>query len=158
MLTLQYERGAEAGAAGGPAMTPIYMSDLIAMTRKITRENEPLISDPVTRDELVKFMIEEKAILLGEKRAHVRQLCSDYPRSLSLSHKLRTSEHFRKMRQYAITLQGAKGGLYVGDDEAIQGGFWQRAYLNNFGITIGGGTSQIQTNIVAEHVLGLPKD
>ena len=158
MLTLQYERGAEAGAAGGPAMTPIYMSDLIAMTRKITRENEPLISDPVTRDELVKFMIEEKAILLGEKRANVPQLCSDYPRSLSLSHKLRTSEHFRKMRQYAITLQGAKGGLYVGDDEAIQGGFWQRAYLNNFGITIGGGTSQIQTNIVAEHVLGLPKD
>ena len=158
MRTLQYERGAEAGAAGGPAMTPIYMSDLIAMARKITRENEPLISDPVTRDELVKFMIEEKAILLGEKRADVPQLCSDYPRSLSLSHKLRTSEHFRKMRQYAITLQGAKGALYVGDDEAIQGGFWQRAYLNNFGITIGGGTSQIQTNIVAEHVLGLPKD
>ena len=158
MLTLQYERGAEAGAAGGPAMTPVYMSDLVSMAHNIMRENEPLINDPITRDELVKFMIEEKAILLGEKRTDFPKLCSDYPRSLSLSHKLRTSEHFRRMRQYAITLQGAKGGLYVGDSKAIQGGFWQRAYLNNFGITIGGGTSQIQSNIVAEHVLGLPKD
>ena len=158
MLTLQYERGAESGAAGGPAMTPIYMDDLISMSRKVMRENQPLIKDAITRDELVKLMIEEKAILLGEKRTNITKLCSDYPRSLSLSHKLRSSEFFRRMRQYAISLQGAKGGLYVGDKEAIDDGFWQRAYLNNFGITIGGGTSQIQANIVAEHVLGLPKD
>ena len=55
-------------------------------------------------------------------------------------------------------LQGAQGSLYVGDDEAVDGGFWQRAYLNNFSTTIGGGTSQVQANIVGEHVLGLPKD
>jgi alkylation response protein AidB-like acyl-CoA dehydrogenase len=62
------------------------------------------------------------------------------------------------MRQYALTLQGAQGSLYVGDQDTIGGGFWQRAYLNNFSTTIGGGTSQVQANIVGEHVLGLPKD
>jgi alkylation response protein AidB-like acyl-CoA dehydrogenase len=61
------------------------------------------------------------------------------------------------MRQFAINLQGAAGALYVGDDEARQGGFWQRAYFNSFSATIGGGTSQVQANIVAEHILGLPK-
>jgi alkylation response protein AidB-like acyl-CoA dehydrogenase len=40
---------------------------------------------------------------------------------------------------------------------AHEGGFWQRAYLNSFSATIGGGTSQVQANIMAEHVLGLPK-
>jgi alkylation response protein AidB-like acyl-CoA dehydrogenase len=45
----------------------------------------------------------------------------------------------------------------VGDAAARQGGFWQRAYLNSFSATIGGGTSQVQANIIAEHILGLPK-
>ena len=61
------------------------------------------------------------------------------------------------MRQFAINAQGAAGSLYVGDDEARQGGFWQRAYFNSFSATIGGGTSQVQNNIVGEHILGLPK-
>ena len=62
------------------------------------------------------------------------------------------------MRQYARSLQGTQGSLSVGDDQAVDGGFWQRDYLNNFSTTIGGGTSQVQANIVGEHVLGLPKD
>ena len=61
------------------------------------------------------------------------------------------------MRQFAIKAQGGDGALYVGDEGARAGGFWQRAYLNSFSATIGGGTSQVQANIVAEHVLGLPK-
>lgn len=102
-------------------------------------------------------MIEEKALNLGGKRAAIPALTSDHPLSLPLSHKLRASEFARRMRQYALTLQGAQGALYVGDDDAVEGGFWQRAYMNNFSVTIGGGTSQIQANIVGEHVLGLPK-
>jgi alkylation response protein AidB-like acyl-CoA dehydrogenase len=101
--------------------------------------------------------MEEKAIALGDKRSGIAALSSDYPMSLPLSHKLRWTEYTRRMRQFAIDAQGADGALYVGDNRAREGGFWQRAYLNSFSATIGGGTSQVQTNIVAEHVLGLPK-
>jgi len=157
MQTLQYERGAEAGAAGGLMMVRVTIDDMIAQLHDLTRDGEPVLKDPVIRDQLVKLIMEEKAIALGDRRAHIGTLTTDYPGSLPLSHKLRATESSRRMRQFAINLQGAAGGLYVGDAAARQGGFWQRAYFNSFSATIGGGTSQVQTNIVAEHILGLPK-
>ena len=158
MQTLQYERGAEAGAAGGVSILATVMDDLLRIAEDVQRDGQPLMNDPVTRDNLVKFLIEEQALYLAEKRVKIPALCADYPNSLALSTKLRGTEFFRRMRQYALTLQGASSALYVGDEDAVEGGFWQRAYMNNFSTTIGGGTSQIQANIIGEHVLGLPKD
>mgnify|MGYP001822961529 CR=1 FL=1 len=157
MQTLQYERGAEAGAAGGMSMVRVTIEDMINGLQGVQRDGEPVLQDPVVRDQLVQAIIEEKALILGDRRASIGHLTSDYPGSLPLSNKLRATEMTRRMRQLAINLQGADGALYVGDDRARQGGFWQRAYFNSFSATIGGGTSQVQANIVAEHVLGLPK-
>ena len=158
MQTLQYERGAEAGAAGGVSILSTVMNDLLRIAKDVQRDGKPLMRERVTRDNRVKFLIEEHALHLSENRLKIPALCSDYPNSIALSGKLRGTEFYRRMRQYALTLQGASGSLYVGDSDAVEGGFWQRAYLNNFSTTIGGGTSQIQANIVGEHVLGLPKD
>ena len=77
--------------------------------------------------------------------------------SLPLSGKLMTTELDRRLNEFAISLQGQAGAYGIGSVDGIDQGIWQRAYLNSFSATIGGGTSQIQTNIVAEHVLGLPK-
>lgn len=157
MQTLQYERGAEAGAAGGSSFIPINVQDLLRMAAEQQRDDEPLLKDPATRDQLVRLMTEEKALKLSDRRGNIPALCTDYPHSLQLSNKLRNTEFSRRMRQFALRTQGASASLYVGDEEAIEGGFWQRAYMNNFSSTIGGGTSQIQANIVGEHILGLPK-
>ena len=157
MQTLQYERGAEAGSAGGMAFIRIVIDDMISQLSDVSRDGQPVLEDAVSRDELVKLIMEEKALALGDKRAAIGALTTDYPHSLPLSSKLRMSEHSRRMRQSAISMQGAAGSLYVGDDQARQGGFWQRAYFNSFSATIGGGTSQVQSNIIAEHILGLPK-
>jgi alkylation response protein AidB-like acyl-CoA dehydrogenase len=157
MKTLQYERGAEAGAAGGLAFVRIVIDDMIEQLADVERDGAPVLQDPAVRDQLVQLIMEEKAVALGERRAGIGPLTTDHPFSLPLSTKLRYTESTRRMRQLAVNLQGADGGLYVGDDAARQGGFWQRAYLNSFAATIGGGTSQVQANIIAEHILGLPK-
>ena len=60
------------------------------------------------------------------------------------------------MTRFALSLQGANGARYI-SEQAMDGGKWQRSYLNAFSATIGGGTSQIQKNILGERVLGLPK-
>ncbi|MBW2181837.1 MAG: acyl-CoA dehydrogenase family protein [Deltaproteobacteria bacterium] len=157
MQTLQFERSAEGGQATHYFFERVTMGDLIKSAKTVMRDGQPLLKDPVVRDNLVKFMIEEKALRLSASRAEIPALCSDYPLSIPLSNKLRGTEYSRRMRQYAVSMQGAKGGLYVGDTDAIGGGFWQRSYFNSFSATIGGGTSQIQANIVGEHVLRLPK-
>jgi alkylation response protein AidB-like acyl-CoA dehydrogenase len=157
MQTLQFERVAEGGQASNHFSESITMDDLLSSAKTIIRDGEPLLNDPVIRDNLVKLLTEEKANRLSSVRVNIPALCSDYPLSLSLSYKLRFSEFSRRMRQYAISMEGAKGGLYVDDADAVEGGFWQRSYLSSFGSTIGGGTSQIQANIIGEHVLGLPK-
>ncbi|MCB1705189.1 MAG: acyl-CoA dehydrogenase family protein [Halioglobus sp.] len=157
MQTLQYERGAEAGAAGGLSMVRVTVDDMIDQLDGVMRDGEPVLRDAVVRDQLVQAIMEEKAMVLCDRRSRIGALTNDYPGSLPLSSKLRLTEMTRRMRQLAINLQGAEGALYVGDDEARQGGFWQRAYFNSFSATIGGGTSQVQANIVAEHILGLPK-
>jgi len=157
MQTLMFERSAEGGQATSYISTRVTVDDMLLMARKITRDGQPLLEDPVVRDNIVKFMMEEKAIRLSGARAIIPALCADYPFAIPLSSKLRATEFGRRMREYAVSLQGANGSLYVGDADAIEGGFWQRAFFNNYSGTIGGGTSQIQANIVGERVLGLPK-
>ena len=68
------------------------------------------------------------------------------------------SEFRRRLCRFAVSLQGSNASLYMGDDDVIEAGRWQRSYFNAFSATIGGGTSQIQKNILGERVLGLPKD
>lgn len=157
MRTLQYERGAEAGAAGGPIFAPMRVADLIALAEATERDGRPATEDPVIQDQLVALAIEERALHASRHRAHIPALVNERPAALPLSEKLRGTELQRRLRLFAVSLQGAAGGLYVGDHSAVNGGEWQRAYMNNFGATIGGGTSQVQANIVGEMVLGLPK-
>ena len=90
-------------------------------------------------------------------RSAIPALATDWPSAVAMSGKLRGSEFRRRLCQFAISLQGANGARFVSDD-AIDGGLWQRSYFNAFSGTIGGGTSQIQKNILGERVLGLPKD
>ena len=109
MQTLQYERGAEAGAAGGLAMVRVTVEDMISQLHGVSRDGEPVLQDPVVRDQLVQAIMEEKAHGTGRSRAQYRSLTTDYPGSLPLSHKLRATEMTRRMRQLAINLQGAAG-------------------------------------------------
>ena len=110
------------------------------------------------RDQLVRFLIEDQGDQLCAARAAIPALCSERPDAIALSGKLRVTEHRRRMTQFALSLQGAHAARWIGDAQAVEGGKWQRAYLNSFASTIGGGTSQIQANIIGERVLGLPKD
>jgi alkylation response protein AidB-like acyl-CoA dehydrogenase len=116
-----------------------------------------VLDDPVMRDRLVDYMIEIQALNLNNQRRRMAPLTSDRPMGLALMNKLARTELVRELTEFSLQFQGTRAGYYVGDENAVDDGYWHRSYLNSFSATIGGGTSQIQKNIIGEHVLGLPK-
>lgn len=157
MKTLEYERGAKVNLAGGSFAKEMDVMEILDLARNAQRGGKPLLDDPVMRDRLVEFLIDAQALNLNNARRRMAPLNQDRPMGLSLMNKLARTELVRELTQFALQFQGTKAGYYVGDENAVDGGFWHRSYLNSFSATIGGGTSEIQRNIIGEHVLGLPK-
>jgi len=156
MITLTFERGATGGQAGGLASMDLNVNDVVELARRAQRNGKSAIEDPLIRDDLVRLLIESESNSLMAKRTGIAALASDWPNAVPMSGKLRGSELKRRMCKLAVSLQGANGARFVAAD-AIDGGMWQRSYFNAFSSTIGGGTSQIQKNILGERILGLPK-
>jgi alkylation response protein AidB-like acyl-CoA dehydrogenase len=157
MKTLEYERGAKVNPVGGYFVKEMDVMSVVDMARTAMRGGKPVLDDPVMRDRLVDYMIEIQALNLNNQRRRMAPLTSDRPMGLALMNKLARTELIRELTEFSLQFQGSRAGYYVGDENAVDDGYWHRAYLNSFSATIGGGTSQIQKNIIGEHVLGLPK-
>jgi alkylation response protein AidB-like acyl-CoA dehydrogenase len=56
------------------------------------------------------------------------------------------------------TLASELGMRLLGDDALLEAGEWQHHFLESPAFHIAGGTDEIQKNIAAERVLGLPRD
>jgi alkylation response protein AidB-like acyl-CoA dehydrogenase len=72
--------------------------------------------------------------------------------------KLFFSETWQRTLELGLELQGPYAALWQGSPRVIEDGWWQFRALRSRGDTIAGGTSEIMKNILAERVLGLPKD
>jgi len=57
-----------------------------------------------------------------------------------------------------IDAMGEIGTLYRGSSHLRDSGSWQMSYMYFLGLIIGGGTNQIQKNIISERALGMPKE
>ena len=68
--------------------------------------------------------------------------------------KLSVSRNVALNGDLALALQGPSAMLQ--HESAPYGGFWQQQFLNQWGVRIGGGTEQVQRNVMGERVLGLP--
>jgi len=159
MTTLTFERGAAEGTGGGQATaTTESIRAVASLARRARREGRPAALDPVLRDRAAQLWIEEEALRLTGQRARVAGLnMDDRPLATRLMNKLVYSELAQRTAEFACEVLGPDATLWLGDPCAPDRAEWPRAFLNSFGVTIGGGTSEIQRNILGERVLGLPK-
>ena len=63
-----------------------------------------------------------------------------------------------EMDDFAVALTGQAGLQLKGGEQAVGNGSWAKSSLNWPNVVIGGGTPNIQRNIIAERILGQPKD
>jgi len=70
--------------------------------------------------------------------------------------KMATSELGKRMFEIGMELQGAYGAV-VDPERGEEHGRWARMFFMSFANTIAGGSSEIQRNIIAQRVLGLPR-
>ncbi len=121
------------------------------------RDGRSAAEDPVLRDRAVQLWITEEALRLAGLRRRIPGLNEDRPLAVALMNKLVFSEFSQQLADLGCEMLGPGATLWLGDEHAPDAAEWPRAYMNSFGVTIGGGTSEIQRNILGERVLGLPK-
>ncbi len=150
--TLQFERGAAEGSAGGSGGAGEQVARVAALARTLGRDTDPLVAD-----RLAAFWIQETGLRANAQRSRIPGLVSDRPEALPLMQKLTSTELSQALSDFACELEGEAAGLWIDDPGALQNAEWQRTYLNSFAGTIAGGTSEILRNILGERVLALPK-
>ncbi len=116
-------------------------------------------TDSVTRQRLVRIYIESEILRLIRLRTVSATVRGMEPGPEASVRKALSDEHGQHVMEMAIELAGTGGLLAAagpyGDDG---GGMWSYGYLYARALTIGGGTSEVQRNILGERVLGLPRD
>ncbi len=109
--------------------------------------------DPVVLDELGALVAEGQALAVMGLRMTLRALAGAEPGAESSVRKLLATEHEQRVQEVGLFLLGPDAAVHAGEAAAWIGGF-----LGNRALSIAGGTSDVQRNIVAERLLGLPKD
>ena len=127
-----------AGAAGGASQLPLGQVGVLAC--------------------------ESHAIDLLAVRVTRKQLSGTEPGATGSVRKLLGMRHAQRVSEFCWSISGAGGALgggagpAVGPGGAPNGPHWARQVLLTRALTIGGGTTDIQLNIIGERILGLPRD
>ncbi|MFI5040923.1 MAG: acyl-CoA dehydrogenase family protein [Acidimicrobiales bacterium] len=144
-----------ADARERPAEQPAAM---ITKARTLIRlaQEHGVSDDPVLRDELAAYYIRSEVYRLTNLRSRAAAAAGKTPGPETSIAKLALSGLARASRDLGLRVIGA-GGMIVGPGSA-SGGRLQYATLSAPGVSIGGGTDEIQRNVIGERALGLPRE
>jgi alkylation response protein AidB-like acyl-CoA dehydrogenase len=155
ITTLMFERGPR--TLSRQLLLRSAVDRAIELSRSLDRGGTKAARDPVIRQRLGQLLIDAQALRLSNLRTLTRLARGETPGPEGSAAKLFFSETWQRTLECILELQGPYGMLWQGSDRAIDDGYWQFRFLRSRGDTIAAGTSEIQRNIVAERVLGLPK-
>jgi alkylation response protein AidB-like acyl-CoA dehydrogenase len=132
--------------------------ELLELARRRERAGRPAARDPRVRQRLAQLYIDAEALRFANLRILTRLMRGEPAGPEGSASKLFFSETWQKVAELGLELLDAHALLDAGSAWTPDDGRWQYRALRSRGNTIQGGTSEIQRNILAERVLGLPKD
>ena len=144
--TLMNERALIGGGGAG-----IGFRDYVELARHFG-----VTDDPVMRQRLARTYTQFQIMRWLGERARAAAKAGKMPGAESSVMKLAVSQQVAERGDLVMAIEGAHGMLYR--DDAYDDGFWQQQFIGQWSIRIGGGTEQVQRNILGERVLGLPPE
>lgn len=117
---------------------------------------------PVMRQRLAQIYIEHTVLEIIRMRTLTARLRGSQPGPEASIRKIMADEHGQRVMSVARDIVGADA-MVIGPDDAIAGKHirsksWYSGYMFSQALTIGGGTTEVQKNILGERVLGLPAE
>lgn len=130
---------------------------MLSIAKDYTGEENGKIADPLIRQKVADFEIKNEAFALTMDRTMQEAKVGGSPGAASSIFKLYGCELNKQRYELMIELMGSKGLGWEGDGFKDMELSITRSWLRSKGNSIEGGTSEIQKNIIAQRVLGLPK-
>jgi acyl-CoA dehydrogenase len=150
--TLAHERMTMASGAYEPLRT----EDVLALARRRRRHGRPAIEDPVVRQWLADIDVRLEGLRYTGYRTLTELERDGRPGPSGSIGKLVLAHVVQEACGAALDILGPDGLADAGD--GWDAGYWQKAYIEAPYLRIAGGTDEIQRNIIAERVLGLPPE
>jgi len=151
--TLMHERFGISETIGG---TEVILGQLFDLARTVPLDGDIAANDDEVRQQLAQFAIEVSAKKYNGLRALTKRLKGQQPGAESSIGKLVSTELSQRMTKFAMRLLGSYGTLERRSPFAPDGD-WMRRVLSSEALTIAGGTSSVQKNMIGERILQLPK-
>jgi alkylation response protein AidB-like acyl-CoA dehydrogenase len=152
--TLAHERN----MLGSTVRTQQTFQKLVRLAQTQRRNGAAASADPVIRQRLADLALRVETMKLEAYRQLTDTLRGRPPGIAASVSKLVTTELNHDIARTALDIMGSYGPLGRRDARARDGGIWPVDFMYSLGLIIGGGTSQIQKNIISERGLGMPKE
>ena len=149
MATTSSERGLSLRSPGRFMATAARLIELYKRTRPDARGG--------SRDAVVRAWMDAETYRLYTFQIAARLMAGQPIGSGSSLNKIFWSEMDLRMHEAALSLLGARAELEPSSSEAVDRGAWMRGYQFALAGPIYAGTNEIQRNIIAQRVLGLPR-
>jgi alkylation response protein AidB-like acyl-CoA dehydrogenase len=152
--TLNFERA----SVGSASTSEDLFEKLVKLANVATLHGKPAIKDPLIRDELTRIygMVSAHKAEDLDQIYLLRQGEESRPANAAL-HKLYNSTIAERIGQLSQRIINT-AAMGAPTEDARGPVRWVSQYMNSIAAQIGGGTSNIQRNIIAERALGLPRD
>ena len=115
------------------------------------------VADPGVRQKLAALYIESEVLRLIRLRTVSAIMKGNEPGPETSVRKALADEHGQHVMALAVELAGTAGMLLDRGPFGEPDSTWSEGFLFSPALTIGGGTSEVQRNIIGERVLGLPR-
>ena len=153
VMALDFERS----MIGTAAANQCLIDDLVQYMIDARSRGERFADDPLVKDELAEISVQNEVLRMMCYRIawmYTKDIHPSYESSMSL---LFSSELLRRIAGVGMRVAGPYGQLDMDSKWAVLKARVMRTYLVALSIGVGGGSNEIQRNIVAMRGLGLPR-